>query len=434
MQRDDMGDCFLGIDLGTSGIRAVLIDLQGSEQLSARIDLPGPTREGARVEQHADTWWAALDRLLCRLGHGASFETLRAIAVDGTSGTVLPCDGAGRALAPALMYNDSRAQAQSDRIAALAPTGTGVQGPGSSLAKLLYFREQLPPDRFRYLLHQADWILARLSGRIGISDENHALKLGYDAVQRIWPEWLARLGIPRHLFPDVVAAGTPVGHLLPVHARRWRMPPGVRVVAGTTDSTAGLIGAGAHQAGDAVTSLGSTLVLKVRAPEPVFAPAYGVYSHRLGDSWLVGGASNTGGAVLQRYFDSQTLARLSQQLDTTRRTCLEYYPLAAPGERFPVNDPDLPPKLTPRPRDDRRFLQGLLEGIARIERRGYRLLESLGAPYPCRVFTVGGGARNPAWTEIRRRLLGTALVQARHQEAAYGAALLARQGGMSEQR
>lgn len=429
-----MSDCFLGIDLGTSGIRAVLIDSQGAEQLSERIDLPAPAREGPRVEQHAETWWAALDRLLCRLGQGSSFKTLRTIAVDGTSGTVLPCDGAGQALAPALMYNDSRAQTQSDRIAALAPAGTGAQGPGSSLAKLLYFREQLPSEGFRHLLHQADWILARISGRIGITDENHALKLGYDAVERTWPEWLERLGIPRHLFPDVVPAGTPLGHLLPEYTRRWRMAPEVRVVAGTTDSTAGLIAAGADRAGDAVTSLGTTLVLKVRATEPVFAPAYGVYSHRLGDSWLVGGASNTGGAILQRYFDSQTLARLSRRLDTTRRSCLEYYPLAAPGERFPVNDPALPPKLTPRPRDDRRFLQGLLEGIGRIEERGYRLLEALGAPYPCRVFTVGGGARNPAWTEIRRRLLATELVQARHQEAAYGAALLARAGSMSQPR
>ena len=427
-----MVDCFLGIDLGTSGIRAVLIDAEESEQLSARIALEGPERDGTRVAQHAASWWAALDRLLCRMGQGASFNALRAVAVDGTSGTVVPCDVSGRPLAPAMMYNDSRAQTQSEQIAALAPLVTGAQGPGSSLAKLLYLRERLPPDCFRFLLHQADWIVARLSGRLGITDENHALKLGYDAAQRIWPRWLDRLGIPQHLLPDVVPAGTAVGLLLPALARRWHMPPDVRVVAGTTDSTAGLIAAGAEQIGDAVTSLGSTLVLKVRAAEPVFAPGRGVYSHRLGDAWLVGGASNSGGAILQRYFDSETLARLSRQLDTTRRTCLEYYPLAAPGERFPVNDPALAPKLTPRPRDDRRFLHGLLESIARIERSGYRLLESLGAPYPSCVFTVGGGARNPAWTEIRRRLLGTELVPARHQEAAYGAALLARKGGTSQ--
>ncbi|MGB7932431.1 MAG: FGGY-family carbohydrate kinase, partial [Gammaproteobacteria bacterium] len=82
----------------------------------------------------------------------------------------------------------------------------------------------------------------------------------------------------------------------------------------------------------------------------------------------------------------------------------------------------------PRPADDAVFFQGLLEGMAAIERRGYRLLEKLGAPYPLRVHSIGGGAANAAWRAIRENLLGIPVDLAEHQDAACGAALLARRG------
>jgi sugar (pentulose or hexulose) kinase len=86
------------------------------------------------------------------------------------------------------------------------------------------------------------------------------------------------------------------------------------------------------------------------------------------------------------------------------------------------------PRLSPRPGDDRHFLHGLLEGIARIEADGYRRLAELGAPSPRRVLTIGGGAGNATWTALRQRLLGIEVLPAARQQAAYGAALLASAG------
>ncbi len=172
--------------------------------------------------------------------------------------------------------------------------------------------------------------------------------------------------------------------------------------------------------------LGSTLVMKVLSERPLFSAKFGVYSHRLPDGrWLAGGASNSGGRVLDRFFDRARLESLSRRIDPRRGGCLAYYPLPGPGERFPVADPGLPPRLTPRPRDEVRFLQGLLEGMARIERLGYRRLAELGAPYPSRVFSIGGGARNATWSAIRQRVLGVPVTRAPRQEAACGAARLA---------
>lgn len=346
--------------------------------------------------------------------------------MDGTSASLMLADGQGQALGPALMYNDSRARAEAERITALAPARCGAHGPCSSLAKLLYLLGQEPGGQTRHALHQADWISGCLGGRWGMSDENNALKLGYDVERRLWPDWLAALRLPPGLLPEVVPPGTPVGTLRAELARRWGFPTDTRIVAGTTDSTAGFLATGASAPGTAVTSLGSTLVLKVLSPTPVFAPGYGVYSHRLGDLWLAGGASNSGGAVLLQYFSRAQMAELSPRLRPDLPTGLDYYPLPAPGERFPIQDPRLPPRIEPVPEDPVQLLQGLLEGMADIEARGYRLLAELGAPYPTEVRSVGGGAMNEAWTRMRADRLGVRVVRAEHQEAAYGAALLAR--------
>jgi sugar (pentulose or hexulose) kinase len=166
-------------------------------------------------------------------------------------------------------------------------------------------------------------------------------------------------------------------------------------------------------------------VVKILSRHPIVAPAYGVYSHRFGDLWLTGGASNSGGAVLRKFFNDRTIRALTRKLRPDEPTRLHYYPLPATGERFPVDDPDLTPRLDPRPPEDLLFFQGILEGIARVEASGYRRLRSLGAPSPRRVFTIGGGAGNAAWTRIRERLLGVPVIPATNREAAFGAALLA---------
>jgi xylulokinase len=169
-------------------------------------------------------------------------------------------------------------------------------------------------------------------------------------------------------------------------------------------------------------------VIKLLSKTRVDDSRYGIYSHRLGDLWLVGGASNTGGAVLQRFFTGKELKRLSEQIEGHRSSGLDYYPLTAPGERFPINDPTLAPRLTPRPAEPAKFLHGLLEGIAQIEAQGYGLLQELGATPPRRILTAGGGAQNPTWTQIRQRLLPVPVSISTTTEASFGTASLALTG------
>ena len=210
--------------------------------------------------------------------------------------------------------------------------------------------------------------------------------------------------------------------------QRFGFAGNTQVMAGTTDSTAAFLACGATEVGEAMTSLGSTLVIKIISDKPVFAPQYGIYSHRINDHWLAGGASNSGGAVLKAFFSVDEIVALSERIDPHSDTGLDYYPLPQKGERFPYNDPQLSPRLEPRPSNDAEFLQGLLEGITHIEHRGYQLLSELGAPYPTSIRTVGKGARNANWSSMRARILETTLINARNQDAAFGSALLAKRG------
>jgi sugar (pentulose or hexulose) kinase len=418
----------LGIDIGTSGVRAIAVDEAGQIAGAAARRLPAPARDGARAEQRPEAWREATRDVLRDLANRVPLADLHSLAVDGTSGTVLAISAAGEPLGSALMYNDARADAQAARITSVAPPTSGAQGATSALAKLLHLCKQgLPADTWR-IVHQADWLAGWLCGRHGLSDENNALKMGYDPIGRAWPPWFDSLPVDRRLLPEVRGPGTPIGPLDAAVAADLGLPKDAVVRAGTTDGVASFLATGAARPGEGVTALGSTLVIKLVAERPVFDVASGVYSHRLGDLWLPGGASNVGGQVLAKFFSTDDLARLRVRIDPERPSGLDYYPLPAPGERFPIADPTLRPVLEPRPADDALFLQGLFEGTAKVERLAYDRLSALGAPAVTAVRSVGGGASDPVLTRIRARALGVPMPAALGTEAAYGTALLALRG------
>ena len=412
----------IGIDIGTSGARAVAMrpDFSITAQSAVRLDKFGQNPRAPSA------WWQAVEAALTELLAGIDRTAVRAIAIDGTSGTLLPVDAAGRPLAEPLMYNDKVDDAGilAD-IGRQAPEASAAHGATSGLAKALRF-QHLPG--ITAVLHQADWIAGNLSGRFDVSDENNALKTGYDVEARRWPDWIAATGMRMDLLPDVIEPGDVIGTLTAAAAQLFGLPRDVALVAGTTDGCASFLATGATTAGDGVTALGSSLTIKILSDRPISAPRFGIYSHRLGDTWLAGGASNSGGKVLAQHFSLARIIELSAAIDPTTETGLDYYPLGMAGERFPIADPALPPRLSPRPADDADYFKAMLEGMAAIEALGYRRLAELGAPALTSVRSVGGGAANKAWTAIRQRKLGVAFLPTLSDEAAAGTARLALKG------
>jgi 7-cyano-7-deazaguanine reductase len=416
---------YLGIDMGTGGCRVVAINQAGDVLAQVGAPIPMPLKNDNQITQDADLWWKALSSALTNLLKEVPAAKVAAIAVDGTSGTLLLCDKKGNPTQPALMYNDNRATAQAETILSCASPSSGAQGATSSLAKLLWLQENGMDKKAAHALHQADWIVGKLTGEWHHSDYNNCLKLGYDAQKRVWPGFIKQLGINEALLPTVHAPGEAIATVSADTARTFGLPPSTQVVAGTTDGVAAFLAAGGNQVGDGVTSLGSTLVLKLLSNKPLFSAEHGVYSHRLGDRWLTGGASNSGGATLLQYFKVEQMREMTPLLEPDNPTGLHYYPLPDVGERFPVHDPNMQPKLEPLPGNSVTFFQGMLEGIAKIEADGYRLLHKLGGPAVREIRTTGGGSRNPAWQRIREHTLGVRLKSPVSEMAAYGAALLA---------
>jgi D-ribulokinase len=420
---------FAGIDIGTSGVRISLIDASGHPVAHAAQPMPAPIVDGKMVRQDPSIWIAALEACCMALEARIDLARVYALAVDGTSGTILGINSKGEPVAPARMYNEATAYDEALMIAAVAPRETAAHGVSSPLGRAVrLMNDEIGLVR---ILHQADWIAGQFSGTYETTDENNALKTGYDPVGRRWPDWIGAAGMPPSLLPKVVPAGTRIGNVSVAAADRFGFGIGTIVVAGTTDGCASFLATGASEPGDGVTALGSTLVLKLLTTTPIFAPDEGIYSHRIGEMWLAGGASNAGGAVIAQHFDTDALKALEPRLKPDHPTGLDFYPLSKPGERFPLNDPDLPPRLVPRPADDAMFLQAMLEGLTSIEAQGYARLSALGAPRLESIRTVGGGSRNGAWTRMREKRLKVPFLPSRSEDASVGAARLALQGWRS---
>lgn len=311
----------------------------------------------------------------------------------------------------------------------IAPPDHTTIASTSTLCKAFAFLEEIEKvekSNTAMLLHQADWIGYQFHSKMGVTDWNNALKLGFDPGAEEYPDWLlSKASKLKKILPmSVQKPGSIVSPISPAAADKYGISQNCKICAGTTDSIAAFLASGAHRTGQAVTSLGSTLAIKLLSSTRLDAATHGIYSHRLGSSWLVGGASNTGGAVLRSFFSDTELEQLTGLMDPNHPTGLDYVALLSPGERLPY-DPKLQPRLDPRPEKDEIFLQGMLEAMARTEAAAYDAMRNMGATPVTEILTCGGGARNTVWTTLRQKAVGVPVEMATHGEASFGAALLA---------
>jgi sugar (pentulose or hexulose) kinase len=257
-------------------------------------------------------------------------------------------------------------------------------------------------------------------------EEGNNLRLGWDLQGQHWAGSIASQAWSAAL-PEICPSGCRLGPIALASAQALGLSPTCQVVAGSTDANAGVLAA-SPGAGDGVAVLGTTLVLKQFSPKPIQGP--GISCHRVAGQWLLGGASNGGAGILRRFFSDSQIKELSRQINPSKATGLQLRPLPAPGDRFPVDDPQLPPVLEPRPISDARYLQALLEGLTALEVAGWAKLQALGAPPVQRVISLGGGAHNPQWRALRERALGIPVLNRPRHTAAIGMAkLAARQDG-----
>lgn len=422
---------WLGIDVGTQGVRGVLLDAAGEILATGTAPLMKDSREGARHEQDPQEWWSALCTASRTATAALGGRPLGGLAVSSTSGTLVVQDRAGHPLRPALMYDDARAVDEAQL----------AQGAGEALWLRLGYRVQrswaLPKLVWlqrageltgAIVAHQADHLTGRLTGGPTASDTSHSLKSGYDLVERRWPtDVLDALGVDPAVLPDVLLPGSVVGHVTDDAAAVTGIPAGTTVRAGMTDGCAAQIAARALTPGSWSTALGTTLVVKGATAHLLHDPSGAVYSHLNPDGgWLPGGASSTGAGIIARDFAGNDLAELTAQAATHLPSADVTYPLPGTGERFPFVAPDATGfttgATTASPAE--RFA-AVLQGVSLLERLAYDVLAGLGADISGPVTLSGGATRNHAWNQLRADVLGRPALLPTSTEAAVGMAVLA---------
>ena len=414
---------FLGIDFGTTGVRTSIIDENKNEVFNHSVVISNPISQSSLVYQNPNLWWEAFIQNITFLKNKVDLNDISKLSIDGTSGTVLLTDEHGLPLTNALMYNDASSVEEAKFVEKVSNNHPIVSSPTNALVRALSLTKQQNLTNFK-ILHQADWIASKIINEFKYSDENNALKLGYDCVDRKWPDWFDKLPIKLNNLPEIKIPGQVMGLLNNKELIDLGFNKKTEIIAGTTDSIAAFLATGANKSGEAVTSIGTTLVVKAISDKPIFNKEFGIYSHRLGDKWLAGGASNVGGKIIKELFNDK-IDILSNQLDPNNLLNLNYYPLAQTGERFPINDPNKSPVLTPRPESETEFFQAVLEGITGVEKLSYEKIVEIGGSYPKTIFTIGGGSKNAKWNEIRKKILNVELKIPLSNDAAFGSALLA---------
>ncbi len=402
----------LGIDLGTSGVRIAIINAK------KKILFTSSTKYSKGLEISGD-WINSLKTLIQEIPKDLK-EKLVSCSVAGTSGTLLACNRDGVPLGKALPYflPFSEYSYEIENLFTKECAGSSVSGSVGRALKLLalYGNEII-------LRHQADWISGWLINNWEYGEEGNNIRMGWEISNSSWPENFQNLKWLKCL-PKIIPSGQIMGNVCTKKANELSLPKNLQVIAGTTDSNAGVLATFPNK-NDGITILGSTIVIKKFVNKPL--EGKGISNHKLLGNWLSGGASNTGAAILLDFFNLEYIEELSKQINPNKSSGLNLLPLSSQGERFPIDDPNLQPKLDPRPVSDSLYLHALFEGLAKIEAKGWQKLNELGADLPRQIITIGGGAKNITWKKIREREIGIPIKICNTPPAA-GVASIALQG------
>ncbi len=443
---------FMGIDAGTQGVRALVANTSGEVLASRSVAFARLNVSAAPgyYEQRPYDWKAAafeaIGACVSQLKDaGIGAERIKALCIDGTSGTIVPLGADFEPLRDALMYNDLRAKEEAAAVQGACGKVSAKLGyrfnASFALPRVLWLKNHIPEiyENTRVFAHQADYLAGILTGAYGVTDYSNALKTGYDLIEERWPDCIGALGLETAKLPKVLPPGKPIGNILPKIAGELGLSEKTSVCAGATDGYTSALAAGALRAGDWASVIGTTLVLKGVTRELVIDPSGAAYSHKLpGGAWMPGGASSIGGRCLNERFDKSEFGALNKTVDELTPTGIVCYPLTGAGERFPFVDPDAKAFFARAGEASREYVHdisaslerrvlyaALMEGVGFAERLCFARMEELGCEVGDTIYTSGGACKSPEWLRVRASILNKRLRVPAVVDAAMGSAMLA---------
>ncbi len=441
---------YLGIDLGTSSVKAVVVDGEQRIIASATAPLTVARPKALWSEQNPADWWAAVEQTIAELRQraGKAWAEIRAIGLSGQMHGAVLLDAAGEPIRPAILHNDGRAHAEAEELNRKLPTIGTIAGvpamPGFAAPKLLWLARHEPEvlGRARHLLLPKDYLRFRLTHGFAtdMCDASGALLL--DGAKREWsPEIAAAAGIPLAMLPTALEGNAVSGLLQGAVAKEWGLPPGIIVATGAGDAAAGAVASGAVNEGDAFISLGTATQYFVARESYRPSPEHLIHTfcHALPGRWFQMAALLNGAGALAWAAGLLGREDIGELLEDTERAFTGPSPVLflpyLSGERTPHNNPHakgvlfgLTPATTPE-----QVTQAVLEGVALslADAQGY--LEATG-PLPPRIAVNGGGSKSRFWMKILASALNRTVLLQDGSEAgpAFGAARLARLAATGE--
>lgn len=437
---------YLGIDLGTSELKALLLCPQRGVVATAHSPLTVSRPQPLWSEQDPAAWWRALEAAMDRLaaGHAGDLAQVRGIGLSGQMHGAVLLDRSEQVLRPAILWNDGRSAAQCEALTRVLPQLSAITGnlamPGFTAPKLLWVREHEPAlfERTARVLLPKDWLRLQLTGECFSDCSDASGTLWLDVAGRDWSDAaLSACGLERAHMPALVEGSAPSGMLRAALARRWGLPSNVVLAGGGGDNAASAVGIGAVSPGQGFVSLGTSGVVFVVSDAFRPNPKDGVHAfcHALPGRWhqmsvmLSAAACLDWAARLAGLPDVAALLARAQALTPAQRDRAPLFLPYLSGERTPHNDPHAQGVLfgLSAEHDAGSLAWSVLEGVGFGLRDG---LASLALPQqaaPQSLTLVGGGARSALWAQLLASTLGIALERREGSEAgaALGAARLA---------
>src|SRR3984957_6976385 len=433
---------YMGIDIGTSAVKAAVVDDTGHviDQASAPLAVSRP--HALWSEQNPADWWAATNSAVSDLRLPLR-SAVRAIGLSGQMHGATLLDKNHRALRPAILWNDGRSAPQCAELEAAVPEMTTITGnqamPGFTAPKLLWVRMH-EPEIFAAtakIVLPKDYVRLRMTGELASDMSDSAGTLWLDVAKRRWSEAMLRgTGIDESHMPALFEGNEITGELRADLAQSWGMSR-VPVVAGGGDNAAGAIGVGVVRPGDAFLSLGTSGVLFLANDGYRPNPADGVHTfcHAVPKHWhkmsvILSAASCVDWAARLCGLDDAGAMFAAAEARSKPSNAEIFLPYLS-GERTPHNDPNAKGVLfgLNHETDAAAVAQAVLEGVAFAFRDGMDALLASGAKIDS-ISVIGGGARSPYWGKILSSVLRRPVTY-RDSGAvgpAYGAARLARMG------
>jgi xylulokinase len=435
---------YLGIDLGTSSIKALLVDerqqivAEASEPLT--VSRPHPLWS----EQSPSQWWQATERAMAALRNAAPkpFAATRGIGLSGQMHGATLLDAQRQVLRPAILWNDGRSGAECAELETREPQTRTITGnaamPGFTAPKLLWVRHHEPETfaRTAYVLLPKDWLRLELTGEMATDPSDAAGTLWLDVERRLWSgRMLEACGLTTSAMPRVVEGSRPTGTLRPDLAAAWGLSPSTIVAAGGGDNAAGAVGAGVIEPGQALLSMGTSGVVFLVTDRFSPSPARGVHAfcHAIPETWhqmsvMLSAASCLAWMVkiTGARDEAELLARV--EADAAEPSTVLFLPYLS-GERTPHNDPHARGVFfgMTHATSQAEMARAVLEGVAFAFADGMRALREAGGT-PREITVIGGGSKSPLWARIVASALGETLLVRERAELgpAFGAARLAR--------